>query len=350
MSEPFGLDESSPYRIIMQFAQAHMFHLLWVVVGLAVFLWWGFNYHKRKMRSFAQKDLLETVAKGYDSSKAFYMRILIVAVFLISVIALSRPQWGFEWREVKRQGLDILVVVDTSRSMLAQDIKPNRLARTKLAVKDLLKKLKGDRIGLVAFAGDAFLMCPLTADYNGFVLSLNDLSSDSIMRGGTNIGKAIDTALNGFDHTKSQYKAIIVITDGDNLEGDPLKIAKKAKEQGVKVYTIGIGTAEGELIQIPNAQGQLEFLKDSQGNVVKSRLNEKLLQQISLTTDGIYVRASGAQFGLDIIYDKDLSQLEKREMENKMDKRYYERFQIPLAVALILLIIQTCLVPRRKLQ
>ncbi|MBU4332819.1 MAG: VWA domain-containing protein, partial [Candidatus Omnitrophica bacterium] len=264
------------------------------------------------------------------------------------IIALARPQWGFEWREIKRKGTDILLVIDVSKSMLTQDVKPNRLERTKLAVKDLIKKLKGDRIGTIAFAGDAFLVCPLTSDYSGFMLSLNDLDVDSVPRGGTNLSVAIDEALKNHSDEKVEDKAIIIITDGDNLEGDPMAAAKRAKEAGVNIYTVGIGTKEGELIQVKNERGSFEFLKDKKGNFVKSRLNDKLLGQISLETGGVYVKASGSEFGIDLIYDRYLSSREKKELESKQEKLYYQRFQLPLLIALALLLYQTGLSSKKE--
>jgi Ca-activated chloride channel family protein len=232
--------------------------------------------------------------------------------------------------------------------MLTQDVKPNRLERTKLAIKDLLSQLKGDRIGLMAFAGDAFLMCPLTVDYSGFMLSLNDLGVSSVPRGGTNISKAIDEAMKSYEKIPSRYRSIIIVTDGEDLEGDSLKSVQKAKEQGVKLYTVGVGTQEGELIQVEGDDGTKDFLKDSSGNYVKSRLNEKLLQEIALSTGGIYVKSSGAQFGLDYIYDNALSKSDKRETQAAKQKEYFERFQFPLALAALLLVIETCLGVRRK--
>jgi len=271
----------------------------------------------------------------------------LLGAFIFSVLALIRPQWGFQWQEVKRQGIDILVVIDTSKSMLTQDVKPNRLERTKFAVQDLLKKLKGDRIGLIAFSGEAFSVCPLTVDYSGFQVSLNDLNIDSIPRGGTNLARAIQEAMKDYDETSSEHKAIVIITDGDNLEGDPIAAAKKAKDKGIKIYCVGIGSEEGELIQLTGS-GRNTFLKDSQGNYVKSRLNESLLKQIALITGGIYIKASGSQFGLDLIYERELSKIEKREIEAKMEKKYFERFQFPLALALLLLVVDTCLTTRKK--
>jgi len=334
----------------MRFEQAYMFHLFWIVLFLVIFFWMTMLRHHVLVNRFVQGKLQGQVARNFMRKNKILKNILILLVFVFGILALCRPQWGFEWQEIKRKGIDIIVIIDTSKSMLTQDVKPNRLERTKLAVKDLLKKLKGDRIGLIAFAGDAFLLCPLTSDYNGFMLSLNELGIDSIPRGGTNIEKAIQVGLESFDEVNSQYKSMIIITDGDNTEGDPLKLAKQAKDAGVKIYSIGIGTKEGELIQISSPDSvNTVFLKDNNDNFVKSRLNERLLQEISVMTGGVYVKSSGAQFGLDLIYEEKLTALEKRDIESKMKKKYYDRFQIPLTLALILLLIETCITTRRKI-
>ncbi|MBI5023962.1 MAG: VWA domain-containing protein [Candidatus Omnitrophica bacterium] len=331
-----------------------MFYLFWVVMFLAIFLFRMIDRRFRILQRFAAAQLLPEIIPGLSRERWRWKNILLVGVFVFSVLALARPQWGFEWQEVKRRGLDILMVVDTSKSMLTADVKPNRLERTKLAIKDLLKKLKGDRVGLIAFAGDAFMVCPLTVDYAGFMLSLNDLDVRTVGRGGTNLSRAIEEAIRDYGATRNEYKAVILVTDGDDLEGDALAAARKAKDKGIRIYSIGIGTPEGELIQFANERGETEFLKDSAGNFVKSRLNENLLQQIALTTGGMYVRSGGVDFGLDFIYEHELTKLpigslreEKRDIEQKMKKHYHERFQIPLAVAVILLLIETCL-PTRK--
>ncbi|MBZ0165672.1 MAG: VWA domain-containing protein, partial [Candidatus Omnitrophica bacterium] len=283
----------------MRFEHTMMFHLLWIVAAMTVFLWWATAHRHKLLRKFIAAKLLAEIAGTYRPGMRVVKNVLLCVFFVVAIVALARPQWGFEWQEVKRQGIDVMVIVDVSKSMLTQDVRPDRLQRTKLAVFDLLKKLKGDRIGLVAFAGDAFLMCPFTNDYDGFALSLTDLSVDSVPRGGTNIERALKVAMDSFDKVDSQYKVVIVITDGDNHEGDPVEMAREAKKEGVRIYTIGIGTKEGELIQLEAHQGSSRFLKDDQGNFVKSRLNERLLQQIALLTDGVYVKSSGAEFGLD---------------------------------------------------
>jgi Ca-activated chloride channel homolog len=332
----------------MRFGDITALHLLWFVPLVALLLLAALRRRRLMMEKFIDARLMMDMAQNLNANRWIWKTFLILGMFVFSILALARPQWGFEWREVKRQGVDIIVVVDTSKSMLTQDVKPNRLERTKLAIHDLVNQLKGDRIGLVAFAGDAFMLCPLTADYNGFLLSMKDLDVNSVPRGGTNIGGAIEETLKSFDDTPSQFKTIIVVTDGDNLAGDPLSAAHKAKDKGVRIYTVGIGTQEGELIQIVNENGDKEFLKDENGNFIKSRLNEKLLTDIALTTDAVYVRATGSEFGLDTIYERNISKLEKREFENKMDKRYFERFQFPLAVATVLLLLDTCIGTRKK--
>jgi|SRR3989339_49777 len=327
----------------MLFAQKNMFHLFWLLLAFSFLLKMFVSNRRTKMKKFANEHLINNIVEGFDERRLVFKNVLFIFIYIFSIITLARPQWGFEWREVKRKGTDILLVIDVSKSMLTQDVKPNRLERTKLAVKDLIKKLKGDRIGTIAFAGDAFLVCPLTSDYGGFMLSLNDLDINSVPRGGTNLSVAIDEALKNHTDEKKKDKAIIVITDGDNLEGDPMEAAKRANAVGVKIYTVGIGTEEGELIQVKNERGALEFLKDKKGNFVKSRLNDKLLSQISLETGGVYVKSSGSEFGIDFIYDRYLESREKKELENKQEKLYYQRFQYPLLIALILLIYQTVL-------
>lgn len=332
----------------MRFASPNILHLLWLLPFLAALMLMLLSRRRKLMERFVSSNLLDEVVCNWSWRRDRNKAVVLILVFWISIVALARPQWGYQWQEVKRQGLDILLVIDTSKSMLTQDVKPNRLERTKLAVKDLIKKLKGDRIGLVAFAGDSFMMCPLTSDYGGFLLSLNDLDTAIISRGGTNVGGALEEALHGYDKTPAQFKAIILVTDGDNLEGDPLAVAKKAKENGIRIFCVGVGTQEGDLVRYQDDQGQAQFLKDEQGNFVKSRLNENLLQRIAYESGGAYVRSSGAEFGLDYIYEQHLSRLEKREIEDKMQKKYFERFQLPLTLAFVLLLFEAILSRRRQ--
>lgn len=324
----------------MQWAEPQLLNLLWLTVLLVVFLWWTSARKNVLKEKFATKDLLQEIVPVTRFSLERIRRVLFVSIFVFSFIAFARPQWGFKWREIKRQGLDIMIAMDVSKSMLAEDVKPNRLERAKLAVKDLIKKLQGDRIGLVAFSSTAFLACPLTSDYGGFLLALEDIGPQTISQGGTDLARAIEESLKGYEKIPSQYKSVVLITDGENLQGNPLQAAQQANQKNIKIFCIGIGTEEGEMIRVANDNGEKEFLKDKSGNFVKSRLDENMLKKIALETGGAYVHASGADFGLDYIYQTRLAPMEKREIDEKMKKQYVDRFQIPLTLAIIALIIE----------
>jgi len=215
---------------------------------------------------------------------------------------------------------------------------PNRLERTILAINDFVRHLYGDRIGLIAFAGTAFMQCPLTVDYGGFLISLNSLSVNTIPRPGTSISSAIQQGLKGYKGGLNKYKVLILITDGEDHEGNPLEAAKEAKKEGVRIFCIGIGTPQGDLIPITDAQGNKTYLKDKDGNVVKTRLDETTLQKIALITGGSYVRSGATEFGLNLIYKNKISRMEKRNIKSKMAKQYEERFQLPLFIAFLLLL------------
>jgi len=334
----------------MIFANPQAWHLLWLLPLIAAGLHLFYQHRCKMMSRFAKEHLHEELAQG-TSKKTYRLKaILVMASFVFMVAALSRPQWGFHIRPINRHGLDIMVVIDVSKSMLTQDVKPSRLERTKLAIKDLVMKLDGsDHVGLIAFAGDAMVMCPLTFDYNGFLLSLDDLSTDSVPRGGTNMSQAIDEAVQAYRGRVDSDKAVVLVTDGEDEEGDAVTAARRARDKVVRIFTVGVGTKEGDLIQVTNADGQTEFLKDKDGNVVKSHLNENLLQQIAYITGGAYVRSGGAQFGLDYLYDKQLSKLKKHDEQEKLAKQYDERFQWPLAMAIAFLLAETLIPTRRKI-
>jgi Ca-activated chloride channel family protein len=267
---------------------------------------------------------------------------------LFVILALMRPQWGFKWQEVKKQGIDILIALDTSKSMLAEDVLPNRLDRSKLAIKDLVRKLKGDRIGLVVFSGTAFLQCPLTVDYDGFVLALDDVDINSIQVGGTSIANAIYKAIDSYKDAKSKEKVLIIITDGEDLEGGLERAVEKARYHGIQISSVGIGSAEGELIPIKRDDGKMSFLKDTEGNVVKTRLDESVLRKLASATGGMYIRATGSEFGLDMLYSEKLEKMEKQEIKSRMKKQFYERFQLPLVFVLLLLFIEPFIGNRKR--
>jgi len=295
------------------------------------------------LRAFADLPLLPRLAPDVDGRRAVRRAVVRCAALALVAVALAGPQWGFHWQEVHREGIDLVVALDTSRSMLATDVKPNRLERAKFAIMDLLPLLQGDRIGLVAFAGTAFLECPLTLDYAAFERSLRAIEVGIIPRGGTAIARALDTSLDAFEARQGKYEAIILITDGENTEGDVKAAAQRAAELGVKVFTIGIGTAEGDLLPLEKGG----FVKDRGGQVVKSRLSEDTLKDIALTTGGAYVQGLGPTIGLDQIFRDHIVTMERREVASTLERRYEERFQLPLAAALLLLAVET-LMPLRR--
>lgn len=325
----------------MRFANLGAGHLIWVVLGVAIFLIWAYKHRKKLLYAFAQQEVLGELTDSFSLKKYKLKVFLFLSALIFLLISLLRPQWGFHWQEVKRTGVDIFIAVDTSKSMLAQDIKPNRLERAKLAIKELIKKLDGDRVGLISFAGTAFIQCPLTLDYSGFLFTLDDLDTQTIPRGGTSLSRAIKQAIDGYEGGAKKYKALIIITDGEDHEGGVMSVVQEAKNQGVKIFCVGIGTEEGELIPLVDDTGAMVFLKDKEGNVVKTRLNEKVLSEIALNTGGAYIRATPLNFGLDFIYDEKIGKMEKKELTSKMAKNYEEKFQIPLFIALILLALDT---------
>lgn len=318
-----------------------------MAAALAAFLAWSFRRRRIVSERFAERGLMKSMAPSASIQRRIIKAICLAAGFGLCLYALARPQWGFEWQEVKRAGLDMLIAIDVSKSMLATDVKPNRLERSKFAVKDLVKKLNGDRIGLVAFAGTAFLQCPLTIDYNGFLLALDDLAVGTIPRGGTSISSAIREAIDAFKGKDKQYKVLIIITDGEDLEGDALAAAKDAADSGMKIFCVGVGTTEGELIPASGAYGH-GYLADRSGQAVKSKLNEDILKRIAISTGGSYIHATQSEFGLVLLYDRSISKLEKRDIEAKMRKRFQERFQYFLVMGILLLFIELLLPERKK--
>ncbi len=332
----------------MKFAAPLMSAWLWLIPAIVVFYIYSGKSREKALRRFASSRILPEIAGSFNPGRRKFRHIILSAAIALMVIALMRPQWGFKWQEVKRTGLDILIALDTSNSMLAEDVLPNRIDRAKLAIRDLVKKLHGDRVGLIGFSGAAFLQCPLTVDYNGFLLALNDMGVNSIPVGGTSLSKAVYTAINSYEGGAQDQKVLIVITDGEDLEGGLDTAIQAAKARKIKIFCVGIGTPAGELIPITDNSGKMVFLKDDRGNVVKTHLVEETLKKMAIETGGMYVRASGAEFGLELIYEKKLSQLEKKDFKSRMEKQYFDRFQIPLALALLLIFIEPFVIERKK--
>ena len=314
-----------------------------LVPAAGLFFAWAFRERDRALAAFIEVALLPTVVPDLDRRRRRRRALLCTATVAALALALAGPMWGFHWEEVRREGVDVVVALDTSKSMLATDVAPNRLARAKLAVEDLLAQLHGDRIGLVAFAGTAFVQCPLTLDRNAFRESLEAVEVGLIPRGGTNLTVAVDTGLDAFEGHQGSHQALVLITDGEDHEGRLAEATKRAADRGVKIFTVGIGTADGELI--PTAESG--FLKDRKGQVVKSRLGEDTLKKLAIDTGGVYLHATGADLGLADLYRDHIATMEKRELASTLERRYEHRYQIPLGLALILLIVEALTGERR---
>jgi len=332
----------------MIFGNLTYIHGIWIVIAIAGFLFWAFKRKQIILRRFVQNEMLKKMTNHVNIRTQHFKAVLIIASLLFIVFALMEPKWGFNWETIKRKGIDVIVAVDVSRSMLANDIKPNRLDKAKREILDLINMMHGDRIGLIAFAGSAFVQCPLTLDYGACKMFVNDLNPQLIPKGGTRIGETIKKAIDSFEGNLKKHRALILITDGEDHEQEAIDAAKLAKKKGIKIYCIGIGTPEGSPIQIFDTKGKMKYLKDSSGQVVLSKLNEKMLQSIALETGGAYVRASSTGMELDLIYKKRIAKMDGKELESSKKKRYEHRFQWALAASAIFLIIGILKTDRKK--
>ena len=310
--------------------------LLWFIPMLLFFYMWANNKKNILIEKFVSKDLKDKLLMGFSPTRQRFKIFLLLIVITFSILALIRPKWGFHWEEIKRKGVDIVVALDVSKSMLAEDVSPNRLERAKREIIDLINLLQGDRLGLVAFAGTSFIQSPLTLDYGAVKIFLDDLDTELIPVPGTAIADAIEKSIKAFDPDDGKSRVIILITDGEDHMNDPLAAAKQANEQKIKIYTIGIGAKEGA--PIPDQGGG--FKKDHKGNVVLTQLDETSLQKIALETGGSYVRSVSGDLDLENIY-KDINKtVEDKELKSGKRKRFEERYQWVLMLAFLFLILE----------
>ena len=331
----------------MRFENPNLLWLLLVIPpALILFFWWSERVRQKLLAQFVEARLLEKLTVGLSPVRRKWRFALVVLAVALLIFASARPQFGFDDEEVSQSGLDIVVAVDTSKSMLATDIAPNRLARAKLAAMELMQTAKADRLGLVAFAGDAFLSCPLTIDDAAFQQSVQALDVNSISQGGTALAAAIDTALKTFKEN-GHHKALVLFTDGEDNDEGALAAAASAAKEGLKIFTIGIGSAEGTLVRIGDGSGNTDYIRDEKGQVVKSKLNEALLQDIAAAAGGFYLPLRGADT-MNTLYERGLAPMPKSEGQEKLVRHYHEQFQWPLAAALLLLIAEFFLPERKK--
>ena len=297
---------------------------------------------RNRIRKFGDEKLVSQMMPSYSKSKVWVRLVLFSIGFFFFVIGLSRPQIGARLKEQEIKGAEIIIAIDVSNSMLAEDYSPNRLERAKLAVSRLVDKLRDDRIGLVIFAGTSFVQLPVTTDYVSAKMFLNSIDTGSIPIQGTALGDAITTCIRSFSEQSDKSRAIILITDGENHEDDPVAAAKQAAEMGIKVFTIGVGSPEGKPIPMNG-----ELLKDKDGEIVVSRLDEAVLQEIAAEGHGAYVRAGNSEFGLNPIID-DLRKLEDEKYSSVVFEEYDEQFMYFLAIALVFFVLEMLVGDRRS--
>ena len=301
-----------------------------------------------KLREFVSPRLLPQLAATVNRSRRVLRFALVMLGLALAIVSLARPQWGYIYEDVKRKGLDLLFAVDTSRSMLSNDVQPNRLERVKLAAQDLVNQLQGDRVGLIAFAGRAFLQAPLTIDYEAAVESINDLDTKTIPEGGTNISEAINLAVNTFGKSAAGNRALIIFTDGEELNGDAAKTAKSAADAGVRIFTVGVGTPQGSLIPINSDDGGTAFVKDSAGQVVKSKLDEKRLHEIAQVSGGFYLHLDDGPRTMSQLYSQGLANMKAADIDARLGRRPIERYEWPLGAAMLALTMSILIGERKK--
>src|SRR6266404_9580506 len=303
-----------------------------------------------RLREFVSPRLLPQLSATVNRTRRLVRFGFLMLGLAFAIVTLAQPRWGYVYEDVKRKGLDLLFAVDTSRSMLSNDVQPNRLERVKLATQDLVNQLQGDRVGLIAFAGRAFLQAPLTIDYEAAIESINDLDTKTIPEGGTNISEAINLAVNTFGKSSVGNRALIIFTDGEELSGDAMKVAKSAGDAGIKIFTVGVGTPQGSLIPINSDDGGTAFVKDSAGQVVKSKLDEKRLREIAQSAGGFYLNLGEGPRTMSQLYEQGLANMKAAEIDARLSRRPVERYEWPLGAALIALTISILIGERKKVR
>ncbi len=333
-----------------RFGAPEFYYFLFLVVLLGLFYRYTSLQKKKALKRFGNIDLISKLMRSVSFSRRRWKIILSLAALTLMILALVQPQYSTKYIEVTREGIDLMIALDTSKSMLAEDIKPNRLEKAKSEVKGIIDRLEGDRIGLVAFAGESFTMCPLTLDYGAAKIFLNAIDANFIPQPGTAIGNAIREATRAFNQKDRKHKVLILITDGEDHDTDPESAAEEAAEEGLIIYSVGIGSATGVPIPKYDKNGNLDgYMKNENGETVVSRLDATMLQKVSLTTDGKYYQATTGEVELDKIYE-DISKMEKKELGSLKFVNFEERFQWVLFPALLALLFESLLSDRAKVK
>lgn len=331
---------------LFRFANPDMLYLLLLLPLILLFFVLNEIRRKKAIAKIGDNELVRRLMPEYSSSRPVLKFILQMLILTMVIIALARPQFGSKLEEIRKEGVEVIIALDVSNSMLAEDIQPNRLTRAKQALTRLIDNLEDDRIGLIVFAGDAYTQIPITTDYISAKMFLSTINPDMVPKQGTAIGSAIDLGIRSFSPGEGKSKAMIIITDGENHEDDPVAKAEEASKAGVVIHTIGIGSAEG--VPVPTTQNsRKDYLKDADGNTVITRLDEEVLKKIAVSSGGTYVRASNTNIGLDEIFSQ-IRKMKTDELESTMYTEYNDQFQIFTALAIILLITDFLIMERKN--
>lgn len=329
---------------MFRFAQPEYLYLLLIVPLLVMLFIWNTIRRKRKLQSFGDPELLAQYMPNVSMVRPQFKFYIQILALVLLIVALARPQFGVKEQTVKRQGMEVMVALDVSNSMLAQDVAPSRLGRSKQLLSKIIDGMTEDKVGLVVFAGDAYTQLPITCDYVSAKMFLSSISPSLVARQGTAIGSAIDLSIKSFGAESTASRAIILITDGENHEDDAIGAAKLAKEKGIQVFVLGVGKPEGSPIPL---EGSMSFRKDKDGNVVVSKLNEEMCRQIAQAGGGMYLRVDNTNAAQRTL-QKELGKLAKSELETRVYSKYNEQYQSFVILALILLVIEFFIFGRRN--
>lgn len=331
---------------LFRFAHPDFLYLLLLLPVFVLFFIINEIRKKKALNRLGDTNLINGLVPELSRIRPVIKFALQLTAFLSGVLMIARPQFGSKIEDVKKQGVEVIIALDVSNSMLAEDIQPDRLTRAKQAISRLVDDLENDKIGLIVFAGDAYIQIPITTDYISAKMFLSSISPNMVPKQGTAIGAAINLGVRSFSPGEGKSKAMIIITDGENHEDDPLKSAEEASKAGIVIHTVGIGSSNG--VPIPMViNGKKDYLKDHDGNIVVTKLDEDILKKIALSTNGNYVRASNSNIGLDEIYDQ-IKKMKKQDLESTMYTEYNDQFQIFAAIAFFLLIADFMIMERKN--
>ncbi len=330
---------------MFEFGYIQYLNLLWIIPVLILLFWIIRRQSRKQLERFASREMIQKMAPMRSRSKPWWKYILLMLALTAIILAIARPRFGTRMKEVQREGKELVVALDVSRSMLATDIEPSRLERAKRAIVKLLDRLDHDRISLIVFAGEAYTQLPLTTDYPAAKMFISSVETEMVPQQGTAIGAAIGHGINSFSPGEEKNKALIIITDGENHEGNAIEMAQEAVRKDIKIYTIGMGLPEGGPIPLRGKTN--EFHKDRNGKVVITKLNEGMLQQIAAAGEGSYIRANNIRSGLNSLFDE-IEQLEKAKMKSKVYAEYDEQFQFAAWLALFFLVLEFFIMERKN--